>query len=114
MIIHYGRVYAASLQAAGVRPPFAILVSLLGVQNMRLLQDFIGTAIPEDLPFGLLTKNTYRFGEVIFDQVPHDESTSAKMLHDILSHLANTAHLSTSPYFDADGNYMLTPALPAI
>jgi hypothetical protein len=80
---------------------------------MRLLQDFIGTAIPEDLPYGLLTQNTYTFGEVIFDTVPSDDNTCAKMLHDILSHLANTAHLSTSPYFDQAGNYMLTPALPA-
>jgi len=114
MIIHYARVYATSLEAAGILPPLAIFVSLLGVKDMRLLQDFIGTAIPEDLPYGLLTDDTYTFGEVIFDQMPTDENTSARLLHDILSHLANTAHLAMSPYFDADRNYLLTPALPAV
>ena len=68
----------------------------------------------EDLPYGPLTNDTYTFGEVIFEQVPTDENTSAKLLHDILSHLANTAHLAISPHFDADGNYLLKPALPAV
>jgi hypothetical protein len=113
MIIHYGRVYAASLYAAGIQPPFVVVVSVLGVKGMRLLQDFIGSAIPEDLPYGLLTDTVYTFGEAIFNKVPDDDNESAKCLHDILSHLANTAQLSRSPYFDDDGNYMLTVALPA-
>jgi hypothetical protein len=113
MIIHYGRVYAAALQAAGIQPPFAISVSLVGVKNMRLLQDFIGTAFAEDLPYGLLTENVLYFGEAVFDEVPKDDTHSAKMLRPILSHLANTAQLATSPYFDADGNYLLKPAQSA-
>jgi hypothetical protein len=113
MIIHYGRVYMSALQAAGVQPPFAIMVSLPGVKNMRLLQDFIGSSIMEDLPYGLLANGIYTFGEVILDSVPDNDSVSAKMLYEILTHLANTAHLSTSPYFDHAGNSVLTPALPA-
>jgi hypothetical protein len=57
MIIHYARVYAAALRDAGIQPPFAIYVSLAGVKDMRLLQDFIGTAFVEDLPYGLLTEH---------------------------------------------------------
>jgi hypothetical protein len=81
---------------------------------MRLLQDFIGSAIPEDLPYGLMTDSLYTFGEAIFDKVPNDDNESAKCLHDdIVRHLANTAHLARSPYFDDQGNCTLTVALPA-
>jgi hypothetical protein len=113
LIIHHGRVYAVALEAAGVQPPFAVSVSLTGVKNMRLLQDFIGTALAEDLPYGLLTENLLCFGEAVFDKAPNDDNDSAKMLHSILSHLANAAQLATSPYFDTDGNYLLKPARPA-
>jgi hypothetical protein len=113
MIIHYGRIYAGALQAAGIQSPFAVSASLAGVKGMRLLQDFIGTALVEDLPYGLLTDDVLSFGEAIFEEVPKDDNDSAKMLHPILSHLANTAQLLTSPYFDIDGNYLLKPAQPA-
>jgi hypothetical protein len=113
MIIHYARVYAAALRDAGIEPPFAICVSLAGVQNMRLLQDFIGTAFIEDLPYGLLTENILCFGEAVFEEVPIDGNESAKRLHPILEHLANAAQLATSPYFDDQGNYQLKPTQPA-
>jgi hypothetical protein len=113
LIIHYGRIYAAALQSVGIEPPFAVLVSLAGVKKMRLLQDFIGTAFAEDLPYGSLTDDIIHFDAAIFDVVPKDDTHSAKMFYPILSHLANTAQLATSPYFDADGNYTLKPALPA-
>ncbi len=113
LIIHYGRIYAAALQAAGIRPPFAISVSFAGVLNMRLLQDFIGTALAEDLPYGSLTDDVIHFDAAVFGEVPKDDVHSAKMLCSILSHLANTAQLATSPYFDAEGNYTLKPALGA-
>jgi hypothetical protein len=50
MIVHYARVYAASLHAIGVEPPMAIFASLLNVKGMLLLQDFFGTALPNGLP----------------------------------------------------------------
>lgn len=113
LIIHYGRICAAALQAAGIQPPFAISASFAGVKNMRLLQDFIGTALAEDLSYGSLTDDVIHFDTAVFDEVPKDDTHSAKMLYPILSHLANTAQLATSPYFDAEGNYTLKPALAA-
>jgi hypothetical protein len=80
MIIHYARVYAAALRDAGIQPPFAIYVSLAGVKDMRLLQDFIGTAFVEDLPYGLLSEDLLCFGEAIFDEVPKNDNESAKKL----------------------------------
>ena len=101
------------MRDAGIEPPFTIYVSLASVKDMRLLQDFIGTAFVEDLPYGLLTEDVLGFGEAIFDEVPKDDNESAKKLLPILSHLANAAQLAASPYFDAEGNYLLTPALAA-
>jgi hypothetical protein len=76
MIIHYARLYTAALGASGIQPPFAIAVSLIGVRNMRLLQDFIGNAaIPEDLPYGLLEQDALYFGNAVFEQVPTDDNS---------------------------------------
>jgi hypothetical protein len=72
---------------------------------MRLLQDFAGNALPEDSPYGPLEQDALYFGKAVLEQVPIDDNSSAKRLIPILSHLANAAHLATSPYFDADGNY---------
>jgi len=113
IIVHYARVYATSLRDAGFEPPFAVYVSLAGVQRMRLVQDFIRTAFSEDLPCAILTDNVLSFANVSFEQVPADDNESANRLLPILEHLANAAQLATSPYFDEHGNYQLKPAIPA-
>ena len=113
MVIHYARVYGAALRDFGIHPPLAILVSLARVKNMRLLQDFIGNAIMEDIPCAWLSADTLEFGDAIFEATPDTDNISAKMLYPILSHMANTAGLATPPYFDSDGNYTLTVACPA-
>src|SRR5262249_13627075 len=51
MIIKYACVYVHSLSGVEIAGPYAVFVSLLGVRGMRLLQDFIGNAFPEDIPF---------------------------------------------------------------
>jgi nucleoside phosphorylase len=113
MIIHYARVYAASLYKSGINPPFAVFAGLARVKTMRLLQDFIGNAVMEDVPYGPLTADVLHFDEAIFESVPQDDNTSAKMLSPILNHMANAAGLAISPYFDAEGNYTLNVACPA-
>jgi hypothetical protein len=107
MIIKYAGLYASALSAFGVEPPFAVLVSLVGVAGMRLLQDFIGNALPEDLPFDALDRERLSFGDIVFDSTPADYRAAAKLVKPILDHLANAAGLTSSPYFDADGNYLL-------
>jgi hypothetical protein len=73
---------------------------------MELLQDFIGTALPEDLPRGVLDRSILHFGQATFDTIPESHNESAKFLKPILTHLANAAGLHSSPYFDAKGNYV--------
>lgn len=107
MIIKYAYVYARSLNAFGIQPPFAALASLAEVKGMRLLQGFIGNAMPEDLAFGALSQDRYHFVEAIFETMPADYVEGAKRLRPLLEHIANAAGLPTSPYFDDDGNYTL-------
>jgi hypothetical protein len=113
LIVHYARVYAASLHTIGVEPPMAIFASLLNVKGMRPLQDFIGNALPEDLPSVTLAVDQFHFVETRFETVPADDNDTARRLRVTLDHLTNTAGLASSPYFDAMGNYTLKPACPA-
>ena len=46
------------------------------------------------------------FGQATFDTIPADHKEGAKPLKPILTHLANAAGLHSSPYFDANGNYV--------
>jgi TIR domain len=107
IIIKYSNLYVRSLNKFYFAPAFEILVSLVHVEGMRLLQDFIGSAIPEDIPSGLLDRTQLHFGQAALSTIPADYDEGAKMLKPILVHLANAAGLSSSPYFDADGNYLL-------
>jgi hypothetical protein len=107
IIIQYARFYAGSLRSIGVLPPFAILVSLLQTKGMRLVQDFISGALPEGLPFRPMVDDKLYFGEIIFEDVPVDDNQSARFLDPILSLLANASGLPSSPYFNANGDYVL-------
>ena len=106
LLIKFTNLYAKSLHHFGIETPMSINVSLINVEGMKLLQDFIGTALPEDLPRGDLDRPLFRFGQVTFGTIPRDYNETAKYLGTILAHLANTAGLHASPYFDANGNYV--------
>jgi hypothetical protein len=108
LTIKYALAYTSALVRVGIDPPIAVLVDLLRVQGMRLLQDFIGTSFPEDLPCGELSLAWYKFAEVIFDRAPASFQEAAQLLRPgILRRLANVAGLPAAPYFDADGNCLL-------
>lgn len=109
MLIKYVAVYMRSLNSCGIKPPALICASLAGVENMRLLTDFISTSLPEDIPGPRLDRAEYNFAETFLDAVPVGIVDCAKRLKPTLDHLANAAGLTVSPYFDADGNYTLTP-----
>jgi hypothetical protein len=106
MIVDYACHYARALDACGVQPPYAVFVSLLDVEDRELLHGrILGNAFPEDLPSATLKRPRYKFGECVFESAPKDEQECATRLRPILDHLANAAGLTTSPCFDAEGNY---------
>ena len=111
-VIKYACTYACSLGEFSILPPLAVCISLINVQGMKLLQDFIPRgAVLEDLPCGDLDRKEFDFGQVIFEAIPRDYNEGAKVLRPILEHLANAAGLHSSPYFDASGNYELADRL---
>jgi hypothetical protein len=111
-IIKSACTYARTLGDFSAAPPLAVCVSLINVEGMNLLQDFIPQgALLEDLPCGDLDRNRFDFGQAIFETHPANYNEAAKALRPILSHLANAAGLHSSPYFDAAGNYTLVDKL---
>lgn len=107
-IIKYACLYTRTLSDLSVASPFAVCISLIDVQGMKLLRDFIPQgAILHDLPCGDLDRNRFDFGQAFFETPPPDYNEAAKALRPILMHLANAAGLHSSPYFDAAGNYTL-------
>ena len=107
LIIRYATDYVQAVSRFGVAAPFAVSVSLANMQGVRLLQDFKGTALAEDIPYGQLNRDRLPFGQLILESVPPDDRMTARMLRPILTHLANAAGLAVSPYFDEDDNYTL-------
>ena len=108
IVVDYACQYARALDASGVKPPYAVLVSLLDIEDPELLQGrFPTAAFPEDLPSATLTRARYEFGECVLESVPEDVQKCATRLRPILDHLANAAGLATSPCFDATGGYTL-------
>jgi hypothetical protein len=106
MLVKFTKLYANSLLRFEIEPPMAIDVSLINVEGMKLLQDFIGTSVRENLLSGDLDRSILSFGQATFETAPDDYNESAKFLKPILMHLANTAGLHSPPYFDANGNYL--------
>jgi len=107
LVIRYVTDYVQAITRFGVAPPFVVLVSLANMQGTRLLQDFKGSALAEDIPSGLLKRDRLPFGHAVFECVPPDDRATARVLRPIFTHLANAAGLAASPYFDEDGNYTL-------
>lgn len=107
MIIQYARLYGTALKDFTILPPLAVFACLIDVQGKTLLQgSFQVGAFPEDLPSATLNRAQLPFGVCVFDSVPMDDPSCAKMLKPILDHLANAAGLAASPLFDAEDNYI--------
>jgi hypothetical protein len=107
MVVRYSAAYMNALRKFGIEPPIAVLASLIGVKDMRLMQNLRQGAFPEDLPNVTLARDQYHFVETVFDSIPADFQAAAKALRGTLDHIANAADLSGSPNFDDNGNYTL-------
>jgi hypothetical protein len=107
IIIQYAHIYGTALKDFDILPPLGVFVCLIDVQGKTLLQgSFQAGAFPEDLPSAMLNRAQLPFGVCVFDSVPMDDSSCAKVLKPILDHLANAAGLPASPLFDPEGNYI--------
>ena len=96
--------YLNDLVAFGVEPPYAVLVSLIGVAGARLdfeRQPQWGGDLSDPLE-----RDQYHLDEVVIEAIPGDKPECASMIRPILDQAANISGRATSPIFDAQGRYI--------
>jgi hypothetical protein len=94
------------LADVGVEPPYALLVSLVGVKGARFNFDrgqF--TQWPHDLSDSL-DRGQYHFDEVIFETTPTVQAECASIIRPILDQIANIGGRAASRSFDGEGRYI--------
>jgi hypothetical protein len=94
------------LAAVGIEPPYALLVSLIGVTGARFNFDRNSQWVPPDNLGDHLDRDQYHFDEVIFETIPATSSECADSIRPILDQMANAGGRATSPIFDNQGRYI--------
>lgn len=104
-IIYNTANFMRDLEAFGIEPPFALLVSLLGVRGARFNFAPHGGAWYDNLG-DALDRDQYHFGEIIFETIPQSATDFAQVARPLLDQLANAGGNSSSISFDRQGNYV--------
>jgi hypothetical protein len=102
-IVQWSHLYLSSLLWLGCRPPFAVLVSLIGVEN-TLYSFSMGNSLFED-EAGAFDRDQFHFSEVVVEEIPDTASEYAHILRPLLNEIANAAGRALTPTFDASGQY---------
>jgi hypothetical protein len=89
--------------AVGIEPPYALLVSLVGVIGARF--KFARAQWHDELS-NPLDRDQYHFDEAIFETIPTTQAECASIIRPILDQMANAAGNATSPIFDNQGHYV--------
>jgi hypothetical protein len=97
-IVKYSHTYLQALLALGCLPPFAVLVSLIGVKDIPY-SFAMGHSIWGD-DAGTLDRDQFHFTEAIVDDAPPDPQTYAQILRPLLDETANAAERPRTPSFD--------------
>jgi hypothetical protein len=93
------------LQALGLEPPYAVMISLIGVKGVHINVGAKATRFEDD-DMSVLTEDQFHFAEVILESVPNSIQECGKMLRPFIDQLANTAGRPTSSSFGANGEYI--------
>lgn len=102
-IVKFSFTYLTGLSRIGCVPPFAVLVSLIGMNGVPY--SFAeGNSIFED-EAGLLDRDQFHFSEVIVQDLPADPYEFAKLLRPLLDQTANAAGRAATPSFDHTGRF---------
>jgi hypothetical protein len=91
------------LAALGIEPPYALLVSLVGVTGARF--KFARAQWHDELS-NPLDRDQYHFDEVILETIPTAQAECASIIRPILDQMANAGGNATSPIFDNHGHYI--------
>ena len=106
MLIYESMRSLNDLAAAGIEPPYALLVSLIGVANAKF--EFVTRDAPDyQKEFSIsLDRDQYHFNEVIFETIPTTPEECASIIRPVLDQIANAVGRPTSPVFDNEGRYI--------
>jgi hypothetical protein len=94
------------LRNISVEPPYALLVSLVGVMGARFNLPRERVLYVPGVLSESLDRDQYHFVEVIFDVIPTDRGECAKIIRPILDQVANIGGRATSLSFDDRGSYI--------
>jgi hypothetical protein len=97
--------YLKGLQSLGVEPPFALMVSLIGVKG-ALMNVGVRAQWFDDDDMAVLDRDQYHFGEVILNAIPNSIQECAVMIRPFIEQLANTAGRAISSSFGSNGEYL--------
>ena len=107
-IIQYTMNYLGALEALGMEPPYALLVSLLGVKAARFNFDIsqYSSAWYDHLGIAL-ERDQYHFGEIIIEAIPKSRQECATIVRPLLNQIANASGVAATPSIDASGRLLL-------
>lgn len=97
--------YLKALQRHGVEPPYALMVSLVGVKG-TLMNVGAKENWADDDDVIELDRDQYHFDEVILESVPASVQECGVMLRPFIEQLANTAGRGASISFGPQGEYL--------
>lgn len=94
------------LSAIGVAAPYAVLASLLTVEQGRFNFAHPGDGAWYDRMGSYTDRPQYAFGEVIFDSAPASIQACAERMRSLLNQLAQSGGMAGSVSFRDDGTFM--------
>jgi hypothetical protein len=103
-ILTNGLRYLQALVALGVEPPFAIVLSLVGVKGITIAYAHSGW--PDTDEIVAIDRDQLHFGEVVIESLPESNQVFAASMRPIFEQLAHTAGLAASPSFDDNMGYL--------
>jgi hypothetical protein len=98
--------YLKGLLDLGVEPPFAVMISLVGVKGLKIKVGLKAQWHFDDNP-AQLDRDQFHFGEAIFSTVPNSIQDCGVMLRPFIEQLANMAGYASSASFGPQGEYIL-------
>jgi hypothetical protein len=105
MLLSSGMHYLKELQAQGMEPPYAILVSLVGVKGIAINEGARTNRFDDD-EISILDRDQLHFAEVIIESIPNSVQEFGAMLRPLIEQIANVAGRARSSSFGPDGKYL--------
>jgi hypothetical protein len=95
--------YLPSLNALGVVPPYAFMMSLVGMSGAPIVfgdEMYSSSALPLD-------REQFHFSEVVIETLPAARAGYAELLRPLFDQISNAGGRARSPSFDDAGRYLI-------